>query len=248
MKRSVKVLTAALAMVFVSVSAAFCAADAAAILKGVDDVINAPKDQNVMLKIVLKDKTGKENLREMNMLQKGTDMRLARFLSPADQKGIGFLSLPDDVMYLYLPAFKKTRRIATSVKNSKFAGTDFSYEDMEPKRYTGKWDAKFVKEDADTQVIDITPRAGTSTDYSKITITVLKENNYPVKFEHSDKAGRIVKVLTRDKISKEGEYWASHYIKMEDIKSGHTTEMITEKITLDSGLTDETFTERYLSK
>jgi outer membrane lipoprotein-sorting protein len=156
--------------------------------------------------------------------------------------------MPDDVMYLYLPAFKKTRRIATSVKNSKFAGTDFSYEDMEPKRYTGKWDAKLVKEDAATQVIEITPKTGTSTDYSKITITVLKENNYPTKFEYSDKSGKITKILTIDKISKEGEYWASHDKKMEDVRSGHTTEMITENITLDSGLTDETFTERYLSK
>ncbi len=246
MKR--KVFAGAVVVAVVFSACVFAASDAAAVLKGMDDVLNAPKDQNVMLKVILKDKAGKESVREMNMLQMGMDKRLVKFLSPADQKGIGFLSLPNDEMYLYLPAFKKTRRIATSVKNSKFAGTDFSYEDMEPKRYTGKWNAKLVSEDDKTVIIDITPSAGTVTDYSKITVTVLKENNYPIKFEHMDKTGKLSKVLTRDKIYKEGDYWASHYIKMEDVKTGHTTEMETKSISLDSGLTDDVFTERYLCK
>jgi len=54
-----------------------------------------------------------------------------RFTAPASQAGIAFLSLPNDVMYMYLPAFGKERRIASSAKNQNFAGTDFSYDDME---------------------------------------------------------------------------------------------------------------------
>ena len=90
------------------------------ILEKVDDVINAPKDQDIKIKLILIDKNGKESMREMSMLQKGSDKRLVKFLSPADQRGIAFLSLPNDVMYLYLPAFKKTRRIASHIKNNKF--------------------------------------------------------------------------------------------------------------------------------
>ena len=88
---------------------------AAEILSNVDDVINAPKDQNLMIKLILIDKNGEEKWREMKMLQKGSDKRMVKFLSPAEQKGIAFLSLPDDIMYLYLPAFKKIRRIASHV-------------------------------------------------------------------------------------------------------------------------------------
>jgi hypothetical protein len=55
--------------------------------------------------------------------------------SPASEAGIAFLSLPDDLMYLYMPAFGRERRIASHVKNQSFAGTDFSYEDMEAREY-----------------------------------------------------------------------------------------------------------------
>ena len=79
---------------------------ASKILNKVDNVLNSPKDQDLKVKLVLINKKGKEKIRKMRMLQKGTDKRLVKFLSPADQKGIGFLSLPNDNMYLYLPAFK----------------------------------------------------------------------------------------------------------------------------------------------
>jgi len=72
---------------------------AAQILKNVDDVMNAPKDTELSVKLVLIDEKGKEEVREMQILQKGIDKRIAKFLSPASQKGIAFLSLPDDIMY-----------------------------------------------------------------------------------------------------------------------------------------------------
>ena len=83
--------------------------------------------------------------REMSMLQKGSEKRFVKFLSPTAQAGIAFLSLPDDVMYIYLPALKKVRRIASHVKNTKFAGTDFTYEDMEAARYSDKYIPEFIK-------------------------------------------------------------------------------------------------------
>ncbi|NIM57731.1 MAG: outer membrane lipoprotein-sorting protein, partial [Candidatus Aminicenantes bacterium] len=80
--------------------------------------------------MVLIDKNGKEKDRDAVMLQKGSEKRMIKFLSPADQKGIAFLDLPNDMMYLYLPAFKKVRRIAAHIKNQKFAGTDMTYDDL----------------------------------------------------------------------------------------------------------------------
>jgi hypothetical protein len=43
---------------------------ASQILEKVDDVINAPKDQDLRIKLILIDKKGKEKIREMSMLQK----------------------------------------------------------------------------------------------------------------------------------------------------------------------------------
>ncbi|MDZ4059155.1 MAG: outer membrane lipoprotein-sorting protein, partial [Bacteroidales bacterium] len=93
------------------------AQDAVTILKKMDEVMYSPKDMSGKNRIVLIDKNGKQEIREATIIQKGNNKRLFRFTSPSSQAGIAVLSLPDDVMYLYLPAFGKERRVATSAKN-----------------------------------------------------------------------------------------------------------------------------------
>ena len=115
------------------------------ILKKADAVVNAPQDMHQFSRMILIDKDGDEKVRNSEMYQMGDEKRLVRFLSPADQKGIGFLSLPDDVMYLYLPAFHKIRRIASHVKNENFAGTDFSYDDMSSFQYAEEYDPERIE-------------------------------------------------------------------------------------------------------
>jgi len=218
------------------------------ILEKVDDVINAPKDQDLSIKLILIDKDGNEKVREMNMLQKGSDKRLVKFLSPADQKGIAFLSLPDDVMYLYLPAFKKVRRIASHIKNNKFAGTDFSYEDMEAVRYTEKYIPTLQKTEEDHYILELIPQKGVKTDYSKLIMRVRTDNFYPEKIEHYNKGNKLFKVMLRKNIEKVDGYWISRETEMEDLKAEHKTRMIIEEVKFNSLFPGDRFSKRYLSR
>ncbi len=218
------------------------------VLTGVDDVMNAPKDQILKQKVVLIDKKGKEKERTLLVYQKGFDKRLARFLSPADQKGIAFLSLPNDVIYLYLPAFKKVRRIATHVKNTKFAGTDFTYEDMEAKRYSENWIPELLNTEKEHFIMQIKPKSGIRTNYSKMVFKVRKDNLYPVKVELYSRAGKLFKVATTTNIKKIGKYWVAEEATMEDLKSRHKTKMILLKAQFDTGISDKKFTKRYLKR
>ncbi|MBA7653049.1 hypothetical protein ES703_60890 [subsurface metagenome] len=221
---------------------------ASQILEKVDDVINAPRDQDLRIKLILIDKKGKEKIREMSMLQKGSDKRMVKFLSPADQRGIAFLSLPGDIMYLYLPAFKKVRRIASHVKNTKFAGTDFTYEDMEAKRYSEKYVPELLKKEEDHYILQLKPREGVKTDYSKLIMWVRTDNFYPTKIEHYDKGDKLYKIMIREKIEMVNGYWVSRESEMEDLKAEHKTRMIIVDVRVDSGLSDDKFTKRYLSR
>ncbi len=221
---------------------------AAQILEKMDNVLNAPKDQDLKVKLILIDKNGKEKVREMSMLQRGSDQRMVKFLSPADQKGIAFLSLPDDIMYLYLPAFKKVRRIASHVKNTKFAGTDFTYEDMEAKNFSEKYNPELLKKEEDLYILQLQPKKGIQTDNSKLIVWVRKDNFYPTKIEFYDKASNLYKLMTRDKIEQVDGYWISRESEMEDLKAMHRTKMILLDVILDSGLSDDIFTKRYLSR
>ena len=218
------------------------------ILEKVDDVVNAPRDQELKIKLILIDKDNKEKIRELQMLQKDSDKRLAKFLSPADHKGIGTLSLPYDIMYLYLPAFKKVRRIASHVKNTKFAGTDFTYEDMEAKRYSEKWIPELLKRDENHYILQLKPKKDVKTDYSKLIMWVRADNFYPTRIEHYDRAGKLYKVMLGEKIEMVGKYWISKESEVEDLKAKHKTKMILEDVKFDSELFDEMFTVRYLSR
>jgi len=218
------------------------------IVKKSDATVNAPKDQYLDSKMILINKNGDQKVRKTVMYQKGDEKRLIRFLSPADQKGIGFLSLPNDINYLYLPAFHKVRKIASHVKNQSFAGTDFSYDDMSSFKYAEEYDPKLLETTEENYVLELTPKANIKKDYSKLKMLVAKESFYPVKIEHYDKAGNLWKVMVREKVVKKGDYWVSLKMEMKDLKKQHSTQTLIEKIELDTGLSDNIFTKRNLKK
>ncbi len=218
------------------------------ILINADAVVNAPQDQEISLKMTLTDKGGNEKIREMKMYQKGDEMRLVRFLSPADQKGVSFLSLPDDVQYLYLPAFHKVRRIASHIKNDNFAGTDFSYDDMSASKYAEEYDVTLLEKTDDLYILELTPKQDVEKSYSKLKMWARQDNFYPVKVEFYDKNSTLWKLFESRNIKKHGEYWVASEAEMTDLKKQHSTKMITEKVELDKGLSDNIFTKRNLKR
>ena len=220
----------------------------AQIMDKVDDAINGPKDQSYTVNLVLIDKDGSRKTREMIMLQKGRDRRLVRFTAPADQRGIAFLSLPNDIQYLYLPVFAKVRRIASHVKNTNFAGTDFTYADLEAGKWSDKWIPVIKGQDKETTVLELTPKPGTTTDYAKQYVTVRNESFYPVRIEMYGKSGALAKVLIREGLRQVQGYWVSMDSTMEDVKKQHKTQMLVSDLKLDTGISDSKFTERYLSQ
>ena len=219
------------------------AQDASTILKRMDDVMYSPKDMTGKNKIVLIDKAGKEEVREATIQQKGNDKRMFRFTAPASQAGISVLSLPNDVMYLYLPAFGKERRIATSAKNQNFAGTDFSYDDMESKPFSAKYTPKLIEAGANVFTLELTPM--TQSDYSKIVVTINKTNFYPETMDYYDKGNTKIK-SAKYIFSKVGNYWNAQEIEITDFKKNHKTKMQMSDVKYDTGLTDDDFTVRKL--
>jgi outer membrane lipoprotein-sorting protein len=219
------------------------AQDGNSILQKIDEVMFSPKDMSATNKIILIDKNQKQETREAKVIQKGTDKRLFRFTSPASQAGIAFLSLPNDVMYLYMPAFGKEHRISTSVKNQNFAGTDFSYDDLEAKAFASKYTPKLLKTEGNTFVLELTPK--TKGEYSKVIATVNKTEYYVHKTEFYDNGNKKIKeaIYTFKKI---GKYWNPAKIIMTDLKKNHKTKMIMENVKYDTGLKDDDFTVRKL--
>ncbi|MEZ5069447.1 MAG: outer membrane lipoprotein-sorting protein [Bacteroidales bacterium] len=221
------------------------AQDGPSILKQMDRVMYGPRDMTGTNKLVLIDKSGKEESREALIKQKGSDMRIMRFTAPASQAGISVLALPNDVMYMYLPAFGKERRIAGSIKNQNFAGTDFSYDDMEPIPYSDKYVPTLKGSEGDAYLLELVPKNRSS--YSRILARVHREHFYPLRMEYYDQGGTKIKEATYV-WKKVGTYWSSAEIEMTDLKKGHRTKMLMSDVVFDSGLSDDEFTVRKLTQ
>lgn len=219
--------------------------DANTILKKMDEVMFSPKDMTGNMKVVMIDKNGKHELREATIQQKGTDKRLFRFISPASQKGIAILSLPDDIMYLYLPAYGKERRIASSAKNQNFAGTDFSYDDMESKSYSEKYIPKLLQTETSVYTLELTPRG--RSDYSKIVVRVHKTDYYPETMEFYDRGNNKIKTA-KYTFQKIGSYWNASEVEMMNLRNNRKTIMQLSDVSYDTGLTDDDFTVRKLKQ
>ena len=217
------------------------------VLEKVDQVMNAPRDRVASVRMVLVEKGGATKERRVKMYQKGEQKRLVKFLSPAEVKGVGFLVLSDEEMYLWMPAFGKIRRIASHVKNRSFMGTDFSYDDIGSSTYSDDYYATVKEEDQKGYVLELSPRPGSDVDYSRLVVWVPKDSFVPSRVEFYKK-GRLMKVMTNERVERVDGFWVPRKVVMENVRTGHKTLMEMVEVRHNIGLGDKIFTKRYLKK
>ena len=215
--------------------------DAYILIQKMDKLMQAPKDKEGNIKIILSNlKSGKIKEREAIMKQKGKDKKLYRYTLPESQAGIATLSLPDGVMWMYMPAFGKPKKISLLSKSQAFTGTDFSYEEMGSKSYSERYIASFLEEEENTYVLELVPKSDKSK-YAKIIVHIDKTDNYPVLMEYFDKGNKKFKEATY-KYKYSGQYWYAEEVVMTDLKKEHSTTIEMKNLKFDQGLSDDEFT------
>jgi outer membrane lipoprotein-sorting protein len=213
--------------------------DAAAILNKMDQIGFSPKDKQGKVTIILTDKNGKEKIREAMMYQKGPDRKLYRYTKPESQAGIATLTLPNSVMWLYMPAFGKPKKISMLTKDSAFNNTDFSYEDMATTPYADRFIPELIENNADTYLLKLQPKAEKS-NYSKIVVRINKVYGYAEFMEFYDNTGKKFKEATYT-YEKVGQYWNASEVIMKDLEKNHSTKILISEVKFDQGLSDDLF-------
>jgi outer membrane lipoprotein-sorting protein len=229
------------------------AADAAAVLKAMEENTsgaNAPRDLESDMVMTIQEGNS-VRLREIHAWTRTVagkdDLRVLKFLSPADVKDIGFLVLDEDSMYIYLPEFHRTRRIASSSKKDPFMGSDFSYEDMGTSALSRYYDPKMLKENDSEWQLELLRKAGAEKPYARIILTVSKADTMPVRMELYDAAGSLGKVA-EETSQAVGKYRVMASIKMTNVRKKTSTVLEMKNMKADQGLQDEIFSERFLKK
>lgn len=230
------------------------AGDGNAILKQVEERLigeKAPKDMHSLMVMTIVDSHGNKKVREIEAWEKNNrdsdDWRVMKFRKPADVKGVGFLVLSEDQMYLYLPEFHRIRRVASHSKKEAFMGSDFSYDDMGTSGFIKYYNATVLNETSREYVLELKRKAGAKKPYSKIKLWVPKESMVPSKMELYDNSGELTKVAVQS-IKKIGKYWIPVKIKMNSVKKGTYTILEMKYIEVDKGLSPKIFTKRFLKR
>lgn len=218
------------------------------------------------MEMILIDKNGKERVRQMRSfgMDKGEDdYSLMFFLSPADVKNTGFLTYDyddeakDDDQWLYLPALKKTKRIASSNKSDSFMGSDFTYADM-TKRNLDYYEYKLMEEKEvdghkvwQIESIPTNPKEIEETGYTKSIVFVRQDIFVVVRAVSWVKKGDRLKYMdTKDWKQIDG-IWVAGEVTMVTKKGSevlHKTILRNSNMKFNQEMTEDLFTTRQLEK
>ena len=214
-----------------------------------------PIDLKVDLLMTLTNKKGKTRSSSLHSITKDDGTKqMIWFLEPADDKGISFLKIEhddrDDEMRMWLPAFKKIRRISAKKRSDSFMGSDMSYEDMSSRQLD---EFKFiligqgVYDSIACHLLESIPREQMRTEYSRHITWVDSTLLIPIKEESFDKSGQLLKEKYFSyTIIK--EYQILTKVHVTNRQKNHSTTLNFENIELDTGVKDDLFHEWHLKR
>lgn len=219
------------------------------------DERETPEDMKADLTMILTNARGNtrsSTIRSVSM--NGTEKQMIWFLEPADDRGVAFLKIeheegPDE-MRLWLPAFKKVRRISARQKGDAFMGSDLSYEDMTT-RSLDENDYELLGSeevrDVDCYILEVIPRPETESTYSRHVVWVSKQDLVPLKEESYDRGERLIKRKTISYTPLK-DYLLPQEIYVENVQKDHSTRLTFTQMEVDTGIGDALFHERNLKR
>jgi hypothetical protein len=218
------------------------------------------------MEMILIDKNGSRRERTIRALGRdvGEDSQsIMFFLSPADVKDTGFLTYDfdddekDDDQWLYLPALKKTKRIASSDKSGSFMGSDFSYSDMTDRK-VDRYDYTLMKEDEinghkvwQIEAIPNTEKEIKETGNTKSVSFVRQDNFVVIRAVSWVKKGKRLKYFEVKELERIDGIWVATEMQMTTKKGKttlHKTIIKAHDVRFNQDVGDDAFTVRNLER
>lgn len=208
---------------------------------------------------------GEQGTRRMRVWYKSqgkegdSDLKLRIVLTePADLRGTGFLTLvgagghPKD-QFLYLPAYRKIRRIGAGNESEPFLDSDFTLEDVSVEskgKFTYALGGSAACPGAATAqcfVLNGTPAIVGDGSYSRKTVYVRKDNYLAMRTDYYNSERKLEKSMTLSKFHRDAASGRSvpDRLEMKNAITGHLTVLEIEK-RVPGDPSDALFTQRAL--
>lgn len=221
------------------------------ILRKVDDTMNNFDDQTFDNTMRVIEGNGSARERRFRTWQRRGGRRLVRFTAPADVAGTAVLVESRDMTYVYLPGYKRVRRVAGHARSQTFLGSDFTFEDVSDVVMSDKYTAVLTGETADEWMLELRPKSPGETEYARLAMIVSRKLLHYTKLEYFDAAGQKIKTQTEGEFTwfEKDRDWTPGLVTMTDHRrADHRTEVRIKVVATNSRLPDEMFTPRELER
>ena len=177
------------------------------------------------------------------------EKRLFVFHHPADIKGTAVLNYShirgDDDQWIFLPAFKRVKRISSANKSRPFVGSEFYYEDLvsiELPKYHYLYLGEEEIHGQPCFKVQFTPTYENS-GYSRQIVYLDKQYYRVQKVEFFDPQNALLKTLTANGYHQYlGKYWRPDVLHMINHRNNRETIMQWKNIKMKNGLSRQDFT------
>ncbi|MEN8182727.1 MAG: outer membrane lipoprotein-sorting protein [Myxococcota bacterium] len=225
----------------------------------VDDCLrsNLPeKTSRQRVDLECKDRTGGVRTLDANLFwRRGKDDRSETMIEvegPPEDRGSRYLAIAHKDRtdtWVCLPELQRVRRIHPRSADGQLFCTDFSYEDIQhlqrvPERARAKRLSDATLDGRDVRMVhsDTSELEGSS--YHHIIYQVDAQTCLPLKIEFFETAEDLRKRLTTDPDSfiRSGESWVAQKVRMEDLGTGTTSQILVKDIELEADVPARMFT------
>jgi outer membrane lipoprotein-sorting protein len=188
---------------------------------------------------------------------------LTRFTAPAEvrDEAILFVEGENDAneVLLYLPSFRKTRRVESQNQSGGFMSSDFTYADIAAP-HLDDFTYQYLKEEpcpgapGKCHVIQATPARDSvkeRTKYARTVNWIRQDNSMHAQVEYYDLEGQLSKRLkvsdAKPVDTRKSRYFARR-LRMENVKNGQFTELEFEAVRANGGIDDAVFSKQNFFK
>lgn len=216
-------------------------------------------DQVADLTMILRNRHGQESRRELRIktleVDGDGDKSLAVFDRPRDVQGTVLLTyshpLGSDDQWLYLPALRRVKRIASNNKSGPFMGSEFAFEDLASQEVE-KYTYRFLREEElggyATFVVERIP-AYENSGYTRQIEWIDQDEYRTLKVEFYDRRNELLKTLTFSEYEQYlGQYWRAGRMDMENHQTGKSTTLLWRDYEFRTGLNRRDFDQNSLRR
>jgi len=230
-------------------------------LEIIQNVYNRPTGDDMKgdLTMIIENARGNQRVREIKQYVKDfgdLEKKIMFFTAPADVRNTSFMnwSYTDenkgDDQWIYLPALKKVKRISSDSKSDYFMGSDFTYDDLgdrHPLEDTHNLLREETLDGQETYVVESIPQDEEYM-YSRTVTWIVKDSWIGLKKEFYDEDEDLLKILTVNEQLESAGVIILTNVKMTNVQSGQSTVMSFSNVEVNTGLADNTFTERIMRR